>query len=224
MVVSMKNKDYITDNFLTLKEVSEQAAIELPTLQRMISEGLMPGPAYEIKEQVTIYSFFGECVETVKTAYYPHAYVEKAQQIQAGNPLVSESATYKKEFCQTYKTLLATYSANKFGLQQYFNADGVPDGETLEAFIDSEWQHYLNGTYGLCTKNGDFTEIALKEVMIAKIKHLAESETLTNDLLEELKEAVDLLDTVSADFAPFEKDRSSRAKYIDAVRNKYFKE
>lgn len=220
----MNSLDYIKQNFLTLAQLSDASGVSVQLIKQMIGAGCLPGPAYEVLQESSIRSVFGEHEEQVTAEYYPHSHVAKAQDIErSGVSLAAVAAEQRRLFDQTYIDLLRAEKAAEFGLGHLCAPDGCVKGPELDAFLDTEWQHYLDGTYGLCTRSASFEEIAIKEIMIAKIKCLlglldaGESAVSFDDLAE----AVDRLDTVSSPFAPHERQLSSRGQWIDSVRATY---
>ncbi|UTW59478.1 hypothetical protein KFE96_03990 [Kordiimonas sp. SCSIO 12603] len=214
---------YIKSNYLTLEDVAVRSGISDARLIEMIEAGCLPHAAYRLEQTYEVSSIFGQHNHRESKGYYPYSHVEKAAALLEKNKSWDELAIEEKErFRSIYKVTLEEHRAADFGMAEYFKKDGEAGGEAFEVFIASEWQHYLDGTYGLCTKTASAREIALKEVMIAKIKYLLTSETFSEIELTELEKAVDTLDAVSAEFAPHERERSSRGQYIDAVRAKYF--
>jgi len=91
----------------------------------------------------------------------------------------------------------------------------------LELHIKEEWQHFLNGIYGLCTKSGLPEDIAAKELAILQINALIEKDNLDKAQRDKLTKAVNLLDAASSLFAPHERLKSSRHRLIDEVRHQY---
>jgi len=220
----MGSNDYIEKNFLTLEDLSEATSVSAVEIGNMINSACLPGPAYEIDIVSKIRSVFGEHEQSSTRAYFPKSHIEKIKAfLAAGVSYETSAAKEQKNFQLTYAKKIEESGADKFGLANFFQADGTVGGEPLEIFLQAEWQHYLDGTYGLCTRNATADEIACKEVMIAKIKYLTKQYDQEHEpaLLAPLAEAVDVLDAVSAPFAPHEIARSSRGLYIDAVRKKY---
>ena len=214
---------YIKSNYLTLEDVAVRAGVSSDRLIEMIEAGCLPHAAYRLDQTYEVSSFFGQHSRSESKGYYPYSHVEKVAALLEKSKDWAELALEEKErFRSIYKVTLEEYKAAGFGMAEYFTSDGKAGGAAFEEFIASEWQHYLDGTYGLCTKTASAREIALKEVMIAKIKHLLTTEQFSDAELTELEKAVDILDEVSAEFAPHERERSSRGQYIDAVREKYF--
>jgi hypothetical protein len=90
-----------------------------------------------------------------------------------------------------------------------------------DAHIGAEWRHFLDGTYGLCTRSGLPEDIAAKEAAITLIRALTASGTpqgLDEEARGRLAAAVGLLDRASAPFAPHELARRSRRRYVDEVK------
>jgi hypothetical protein len=103
-------------------------------------------------------------------------------------------------------------------------AAGIIPGDTTfanDARLQAEWNAFLDGTYGLCTVSGLPEDIAAKEAAIAVIREVTEMAAPGDAGRARLRAAVDLLDSVAAPFAPHERARSSRRRYVDEVRAAY---
>lgn len=220
----MDSYTYITSHFLTYEELEKRSGFDRSHIDAMIEAGCLPGPAYKIQASLSISSFFGEYPESEEVLYFPESHVAKIKSIGAMEPPLEDMAKLlRHEFEEIYRAILEQQQAYQYGLGNLFSKHNIVEGSAAETFLDSEWRHYLDGTYGVCTRSASFEEIALKEVMIAKIKTLTAriEQAATGSLLKALREAVGQLDNVSAPFAPHEVTRSSRGKWIDAVREQY---
>jgi len=91
----------------------------------------------------------------------------------------------------------------------------------IDASIKEAWGHFIQGTYGLCTKSGLPEDIAEKAVAIFEINRLTESDELSQAALTALEKAVNLLDKSSALFAPHERLRSSRHRLVNELEGVY---
>ena len=91
----------------------------------------------------------------------------------------------------------------------------------LDAYIKEAWDHFIQGTYGLCTKSGLPEDIAAKAVAIFDINRLSESGNLSQAALTSLEKAVNLLDESSALFAPHERLRSSKHRLVNEIRRRF---
>ncbi len=220
----MSSYQYVDDRFLELEQVAALSGLPENRLLDMIAAGCLPGPAYTVWKDMRISSFFGIFEEKVSTAYYTASTVEKSKDIDARHlPLSEVAVKLRQEFEADYKRALVELAARDYGLSHLFDENGAVAGQAAEELFSSEWQHYLDGTYSVCTKTAAAYDIATKEIMAAKIKFLCKQlDTQSCEtLLRELERAVDKLDDVSSPFAPHEVLRSSRETYINQVRRKY---
>lgn len=220
----MTSFDYIQTHFFTLDQVAHRSGVSLDRLEELQKAGCLPGPAYRLEGQCRINSIFGDHTEMVAQDYYPSSHVEKAKALVALDGSLEKIAGLEETaFRAEYKRMLVELDACSFGLASLFDTEGNVAGEMAEELLTKEWQHYLDGTYGLCTKRATAKEIAIKEIMIARIKFLTDEgrREASSVNLQALAEAVDALDEVSAPFAPHEVGRSSRQTYINEVREKY---
>lgn len=223
----MASLQYIEDNYLTLEGLSEQSFLPKETIQSYIDAECLPKSSYKVTRNILINSFLGQCNEESDIIdYFPISMLAKFERIHSLANEMSLKDVNKvlyERFINIYTETLHEHEAHLWGLDPYISATGtlLPDGKT---FLDEEWHHYLNGTYGICTKTASAEDIALKEVSIAKIKFLLslnEAAPLSSSHSENLKAAVGQLDKVSAAFAPYEVKNSSRQKYINEVRSAF---
>ncbi|MFT5758389.1 MAG: hypothetical protein ACI9LM_003130 [Alteromonadaceae bacterium] len=191
----------------TLLKLSNTSAEELLNLQ---TQQLMPTCSYQLNQSVTCHSFFGGYDAQKHTQYYAKGYVEWLKIIKNSSPENAFSI-----FLKRYQKQL-----NQLKTQGLSCEDDKLNNK-LNDHIKSEWQHFLNGTYGLCTRSGLPEDIANKELAILEINRLISLDPLSTEQLQKLNEVVNLLDKSSALFAPHERIKSSRYRLIDQVREKY---
>jgi hypothetical protein len=170
---------------------------------------MMPRPSYRLRLQVACDSYFGPHEESHAIDWYAQGAVAWAGLLE----MLDGPRQAFHVFADRYRRRLAQLAGD--GL--------LPDAGELanDAHIAAEWRHFLDGTYGLCTRTGLPEEIAAKEAAIAVIRALTElgaRQGLHDEQRSRLAAAVDLLDRVGAPFAPHEVARSSRRRYVDEVR------
>lgn len=220
----MDSYKYIAENFLTRSELLKASGVSDEKLSDLITSGCFPKPSYRVELQAKIESFFGVHEETEALEFFPKSAVGLLKNLMAITGGSAEmAAQLKRDFDDEYRKIFVKLDAAKYGLSNLFEADGTTLTTEGKAFFDQEWQHYLDGTYGVCTTTAHVREIATKEAMIAKIKFLSAEidEGRVEGNLEMLADAVDRLDSVSAAFAPHELERSSRGKFINRVMQDY---
>ena len=206
----MELLEYLSEYFLTESELLKAAALDQSELLDFQDRKMMPQASYTLKVEISGDSFFGECQSVDDLNYYSKGYVAWLASIK--EPSTPDVA---------FSIFSGRYAAQVEKLLEICPDDLIPD---LAKLIKDEWDHFLNGTYGLCTKTGLPEDIATKEVAIRLIDLLTDEQTKAelSDLEKALVgKAVKLLDAASALFAPHERDRSSRERYINQVRAKY---
>ncbi|TMN39945.1 DUF6058 family natural product biosynthesis protein [Pseudoalteromonas sp. S2755] len=208
----MELLNYLQTHFITKETLLRESQLSHFELATLIEKRLMPKAAYKLTLKLECDSFFGEHSDKSCLEFYPQgALVWLGAVLQA-----EDEAQAFSLFSQRYKDQL--YRLKTQGL----NPQDAKLDQDIDAHLESEWQHFLGGIYGLCTKTGLPEDIANKEAAIVIInEYLAQDEHLSPDELTNLHQVVDLLDEASALFAPHERERSSRKRLIDDVRVKF---
>jgi hypothetical protein len=208
-MAGMKLFHYLHQHFLTREQLLARSGIDGDRLDTLQARGMMPRPSYRLRVALSCDSYFGAHAESHAVDWYAQGYVAWAGLLAA----LDGPGQAFGVFAARYRRRLAQLEAD----------------ETLhsDAHIAAEWQHFLDGTYGLCTRSGLPEDIAAKEAAIVLIRALTEGRE-RHGLIEEergrLAAAVDLLDAASAPFAPHELARSSRRRYVDAVRASWLRQ
>jgi hypothetical protein len=195
--------DYLNQHFLTRGQLLDAAGIDARRLEALIHDGALPKASYRLRLALDCDSFFGAHAEQHAIEYHARGHAAWIGALQA-----SPQDPFGM-FARRYRAALAALPLRS-------NAPKLNDG--LEAHLRDEWRHFLDGTYGLCTRSGLPEDIAAKELAICVIREQTASGAPD---LARLRAAVDLLDSSSSPFAPHERPRSSRHRYVDAVRARY---
>ena len=206
----MKIIEYLNQHFYNLDQLLELTQVSKQSLRRYQSKLLMPKASYYIDFQLSCRSFFGKHQQHQSYEYYAKGYGAWLAFVDTR----SDGKAVYQHFHRRYQTRVSQLIAQD-GL---FNIELVED---LDSHIANEWQHFLDGTYGLCTRTGLPEDIAAKELAIMQINQLKDHLRLTAQQRKQLIAAVDLLDSVSALFAPHERTQSSRERLINQVRRQH---
>jgi hypothetical protein len=175
---------------------------------------MMPRASYRLRMEVSCDSFFGAHQENKHLHYYAKGYASWIGLLQS----LGDEGDAFRVFAERYRARLNQLKAA--GLC----TDNPKLGAGLNEHLREEWRHFLDGTYGVCTKTGLPEDIASKELAATIIREIIDSpveQALSTRDRVCLTLAVDLLDTASSQFAPHEKERSSRHLLIDEVRKTY---
>jgi hypothetical protein len=191
--------DYLRRHFLTREQLLRAAGIAGARLDALQQAGSAPRPAYRLRLRIACDSFFGPHEEEHGVDYHARGAVQWLAAVQGTNDPFGL-------FAGRYREALAALPL------------ATDDALGLDAHLREEWRHFLDGTYGLCTRSGLPEDIAAKEAAVRAIRDLTASEPVD---VERLRVAVDLLDRASSPFAPHERARSSRRRLVDDVRARY---
>jgi hypothetical protein len=205
---------YLDTSFFTQHQLLAASGIDAAELAALVQRAVMPKPSYRLRLDIACDSFFGAHAEHHRVDYYAKGYASWIGIVQS----LPGDADARRVFEQRYRARLAQLAAAGI------SSDEPKLNAGLNAHLGDEWRHFLDGTYGLCTRSGLPEDIASKEVAIAIVKQLTGEtgeQALTAVERDRLAQAVDLLDAASAPFAPHELGRSSRHRLVDQVRKSY---
>ncbi|WP_075791611.1 DUF6058 family natural product biosynthesis protein [Massilia putida] len=196
--------DYLNTHFVTRAHLLAACATDSARLDACTRAGTMPAPSYRLKVRIDCASFFGDHVEDHAIDWYARGYVDWLRMLLDGAD-------------DPYAVFAARYRA---ALEAQPLRHALPAPElAADAHVQSEWRHFIAGTYGLCTRTGLPEDVAAKELAIRVIRALTDDgRQLDGAGRERLAAAIDLLDRASSPFAPHERARSSRGRYVDALR------
>lgn len=212
-----KNLKYIKENFIELEDLCKATNITKQQLQTLTDNELIPKPSYEITNNYTISSPLGDKETISETHKYYH---KSIIDLIAKNKGLKNSKDYKKNLKAEFLETFINSKDNKYGYDNLLNEDGKVDIDKLNIVFEQEWIHYLNGIYGICTLNATGSEIAKKEIAVKKLINFNQKhESLI--LSDEDKGILESLNTqfneVSSLFAPYQRESSSRGKYLDRI-------
>jgi hypothetical protein len=199
--------DYLHTHFLTRAQLLAACATDDARLDAFTAAGTMPAPSYRLRVRIDCTSFFGPHEEVHAIEWHARGNTEWLHMLLAG---ADDPYT---QFAARYRAALETLDL--------YRAAPIP-ALMADAHVREEWGHFIAGTYGLCTPTGLPEDIAAKELAIRVIRLLTDDgRPLDGTERTRLAAAIDLLDRASSPFAPHERARSSRGRYVDALRRQY---
>jgi len=199
--------DYLHTHFLTRAQLLAACATDGARLDGLTAAGTMPAPSYRLRVRIDCTSFFGDHAEDHAVDWHARGNVAWMRMLLDGadDPFSC--------FAERYRAALETLDLYRAAPSPALMAD---------AHVREEWGHFIAGTYGLCTRTGLPEEIAAKELAIGVIRALTDDgRPLDGTERARLAAAIDLLDRASSPFAPHERARSSRGRYVDTLRQHY---
>ena len=209
--------NYLFQNFLEQSEFARQANISAPELEDLIDWQIIPTASYCYQANGKVRSFISdhEDVQLYRFHLKGHlAWINAIQNLQIENQKASQNY-----FFDRYNS--AQRILKESGIGKELN---ILLPEILPKFDDAlradTWKHFINGVYGVCTKDGMPETILIKQICVKFIDAFTAAEHLRHSTShrELLLKTVDLLDQVVSAFAPRELEKSSRQRCVLDVR------
>ncbi|WP_310619000.1 DUF6058 family natural product biosynthesis protein [Flexibacterium corallicola] len=213
--------DYLNNNFLSEPRLLAQTGGNSQRLHDLIEAQVVPAPSYRLDMSCKSHSFFGEHQERQDLRFYSKGQVDWIKAIKSMG--IEGEPQAKAYFLVRFEAAQQAFFAGTLG--QALD-ELMPDlrNSISPAQFEETWGYFLDGTYGVCTRDNLPETIFLKQTGVRFIKYLTAitPEEMADRTKEVLRQTVDLLDSVEADFAPHEVSRSSRQRCILDVRQRYF--
>lgn len=203
--------NYLSAYFYNKEQLLQRANISESKFEHLTKLGIMPKPSYKITLGLTCQSALGEYDSSESLEYFAKGYTRWLVMLKE----LARPEDARTIFAQDYAKHLSQLKCDGFNCLD----DKVDQG--LELHIQQEWQHFSEGTYGLCTRSGLVQDIVAKELASMIINELLQQAPLNQQQTQTLNNAVNLLDNASALFAPHERARSSRQKLVLDVRQQF---
>lgn len=203
--------NYLNQYFFTKQALLDITKISAQDLLKYQENGVMPKCSYKLSVNLTSDSFLGLYSDEQEVEYYAKGYASWLAIVQSLNSTEAVYSVFANRYKMTIKSLK----------EQGHSTRDSKVSSALDSHIKEEWNHFLNGIYGLCTQSGLPEDIAAKELSILEINELSKQNELTPEQLNKLTLAVNLLDSASSLFAPHERLKSSRHRLVNETRLKY---
>ncbi|WP_051662718.1 DUF6058 family natural product biosynthesis protein [Flavobacterium sp. KJJ] len=207
--------EYIATNYIEFEEVIREANISSDKLNELIESKLVPEASYSIKSDITIRSSLNDSFKVTIERKYFHPSV--LQLIKDNENLNSES--FKMTFKENLLTNLKNHAYKTFAYGNVFEENGKLNEQKANIAIEEEWNYFCQGIYGICTLNNNENDIIEKEIAIKRILDFIEkkSASLSNDEKIELEKLNAEFNKATSNFAPYQRELSSRGKYLDKL-------
>ncbi|MBU2178775.1 MAG: hypothetical protein KJ930_04995 [Gammaproteobacteria bacterium] len=217
---------YLKDHYWDAGQLAAHCNITVDELDEFIRLQLVPEPSYVVTDQARVKSFvFGEMAALGAT---PGAYFHPANKAWV---MLALSADYRRDatalqqrFKANFAAALTQLNATTWRLTDSFTDEGEILASGMNTRLDSAWQYFLNGTFGLCVKNPESEfDIAHKEILQEKLVAITENGSKSKFATADMKAVVSLINDYAAasmPFSPVEYPRSSRKRLVDDLRGR----
>jgi Family of unknown function (DUF6058) len=217
---------YLAQYFLNVEQFAAHCGLELDELRDLIRRKLVPAPSYVVRDGMLLSYVFGAMPApgAVEGEYFHPAmsvWVAKARHDLAARGAEGAQERARRGFTDDFATALRELNTTLYRLTDAFDATGRPLATGLSARLESAWEHFLHGTFGLCVANPESArDIARKEVLQEQLTALTDNgakRTFAGDEAAAVQRLIDQYVRASMPFSPIEYSRSSRKRLVDDV-------
>ena len=211
--------NYLFQNFLEQSEFARRANISTSALEDLIDRQITPKASYCYQANGKVRSFISDHEDEQLYRFHLKGHLAWITAIQ--NLQIESQQAAQNYFFDRYNSALRLFKESRIGHKL-----SILLPEILPMFDDAlrvdTWGHFINGVYGVCTKDGMPETILVKQVCVKFINAFNATEHLRHSAnhRELLLKTVDLLDQVVSAFAPHELEKSSRQRCVLDVRER----
>ena len=216
------NLKYIEENYLEFEEVIKIMNLTTDKLNQLIQDKLIPEASYVIDSEVTISSSLGDSFKIVTSKkYFPKNILKLIETTISNNGL-----DFKNDFKENLLSNLKKHKHKTFAYGNVFSENGEIDPEKADKALEEEWDYFCKGIYGICTLQNNEEAIIEKEISIKRILDFIENKgsAITPEEINHLKKLNDAFNKYTSDFAPYQRELSSRGKYLDKLLKEFLLE
>lgn len=209
------NKEYIKENYIELSQLAKETGFSEKEILAFIEQEIIPNYSYLIESTQRITSPLNdEFSENVVEKYFAKSHISKLNDYKKYSKNPSD---IKNGFKQKLNKILELDSDKKLYATDYLTENYT---ENLDKVLEKEWKSYCKGIYGICTINANENDIIQKDIAIRKLINFntaTQDVELNEEQKEELIQLNEYFNKVTTSFAPYQRQTSSRGKYLDTL-------
>ncbi len=218
--VAKQSLQYVEENFITLPELAKRAGVTTDYVLTLIRNEIIPAPSYTIKKHIEIKSPLNDtALIEEEVRYFPLSLVEKVKGLRNLELPVDDLKRLEREIFEVgMRDELDGNFYKKYAYMEAQNEEGSFEEDSLDLAIAREWRAYLDGIYGICTKEASVKQIVAKEIAVNRLKSVIQTEMADRlTAREEALKSIEAFNQVASEFAPYQIKNSSRGKYVNKL-------
>lgn len=218
---------YLAKHYANAPQFANLCGIEEDELRDLIRRELIPQPSYVVRDgELRSYVFGAMPAADSTPGQYFHpgmaAWVVRARHNLATHGIEDARERIRQVFENEFTAALRELNDSLFRLDDAFDDAGRPLSSGLRARLDSAWEHFIHGTFGLCVANPESAlTIARKEVLQEQLTAWTQNgakHAFPEADLPALMQLIHAYEAASMPFSPVEYSRSSRKRLVDDLR------
>lgn len=211
------NIKYIEDNYLEAEEIIRIINLTPNKFNQLIEDKLIPEPSYVIQSNITISSSLNDNYRiNASKRYFPKSILKLIE-----NNILIHPEKFKTNFKENLLSVLKIHNHKSFAYGNVFDGNGKIDTKKADKALEEEWTYFCKGIYGICTLQSNEEAIIEKEIAIKRILDFIENKGSVKDEINHLKELNNAFNKYTSDFAPYQRELSSRGKYLDKLLKEF---
>jgi hypothetical protein len=210
--------DYLSRHFLAKPNFAAACGLTVEALDALIEAELAPRASYRVREATVTSFVFGtmDAPDAIDGEYFHPDMAVWVRRV-ATQRLLAQS------FREHFLAALAHFNRTLWRLPDCFHDNGALIEAGYEARFQSAWNHFMQGTFGLCVAHPISEHaIAHKEILQEKLTALtdngARAHFSTAAERAEIERTLDAYAEVAMPFSPIEYPFSSRKRLVDDLR------
>lgn len=212
--------NYLYANFLEESRFAAFAGTSPQEIQALVQARVFPAHSYTFESRGRSISFVDDRTDEASYRFHLRSHVQWFQTVQRLGLTTERRA--RRHFFDRYSQAKEVFLTSQLGLELCRAAPDIP-AQFDTARDDQTWKNFLDGVYGVCTRDGQPETVFLKQAGVMFIDQMISEKpgSFAASRLQLLHQAVGLLDRVAAEFAPHEVPRSSRQRCIIDVKARF---
>lgn len=208
---------YLYENFWEEAVFAEECGTTVAALSDLIDRRVFPGPSYLYSAKGTSTSFVSTHREEATYRFHLRTHTDWFLDVTRYG--LHNEDRVRTHFERRYNRAKNIFLTGTLGREL---AAAAPDviGQFDPEHADMTWTNFLDGVYGVCTRDGMPETVFQKQAGVLFVESLVRDgvAALSPARKELLERAVNWLDTVASVFAPHEVPLSSRQRCILDIR------
>ncbi|MEM8748689.1 MAG: DUF6058 family natural product biosynthesis protein [Pseudomonadota bacterium] len=212
--------NYLYANFLEEHDFARACGLSEDGLAAMMENQIIPSASYTYSGHGRSTSFVSDFHDETVCRFHLKGHVDWQKTVTRLG--LNRESDARAHFFQRYNNAMNTFFTNVLG-QQLSAVEPDIENRFNSEHANATWRNFLDGVYGVCTRDGQPESIFQKQVGVMFVEHLIAGETdeLPQEQLDLLARTVSFLDAVASEFAPHETAISSRQRCIIDVRARF---
>jgi hypothetical protein len=213
--------NYFYSNFLEEGAFAEACDTSRQELTALIDARVFPAASYQYTSSGQSVSFVSDFADRATYRFHLTGHTVWFEAVRRLG--LDHEDRARRHFDNRYNNAKETFLTSNLGRQLTKVSNDVPAHFNGD-HADMTWNNFLNGVYGVCTRDGQPESIFLKQACVMFIDRLnvGGPGSLSATKLKLLQHTVMFLDTVESDFAPHEAPQTSRQRCIVDVNAQFF--